>query len=532
VSLQELFREPLRDLGEVDARLHGILEPEGERGARPSGVTAQFLEDAGDYHARYSQVAWFRQIIGRALAGHDDRAIRRILDIGSGSGNSVIPLLELYPDAFVVATDISAPLLAILRDRLEPEPRYRGRFALVRMDANHDRFRERAFDLAVGAAILHHIRDPGRVLRACAAALRPGASALFIEPFETGHGVMRIAYRRILAEAARRGEDGGGFGMLRRMIADHEARLRDKSDPIFETLDDKWLFTRAWFEQAAAGPEWEGLRIEGLGTGANPIADRARTELRLGLGADESTLPRWAWDLLAEHEAAFSRDGLRDLLFEATVTLRRGDRAPAPASGRRPGWWWNPAQSGRGFFVEFHAAGSRAACCHYADDGEPAWSVADASALDLSGNVDTLGLELGGVMLRLTPQYGESPRDPRTGWWVDRSQPSASMIVVECLGEQAVAAALTADGWCLCVASRDGAQGHAGEWLRFRAGQTATGPYRPPEAPRPLGPARLAWPDGETLVARLAQGSEVRYRRLGPAEPAPQNLRSTEKCAS
>src|SRR6185503_7891086 len=102
------------------------------------------------------------------------------------------------------ATDASAPLLAILRDFVESRPQYRGRCAFVRMDVTRDRFRPAAFDLAVGASILHHLRDPRCALRACASALRPGTTALFLEPFETGHGVLRMAYRRILAEAARR----------------------------------------------------------------------------------------------------------------------------------------------------------------------------------------------------------------------------------------------------------------------------------------------------------------------------------------
>ncbi|HXZ49388.1 MAG TPA: class I SAM-dependent methyltransferase [Usitatibacter sp.] len=530
-ALQELFTDPLRDLGEDDPRLAGIFIPEPERGAPRSGVTAQFLENAAEYHKRYDNVAWFRELLGGAL-GADDGTVRVILDVGSGSGNSVIPLLDLYPRAFVVATDISPSLLAILRDFLEARPQYRARCGLVCMDANNDRFRPRAFDLAVGAAILHHILDPARVLHACASALRPGARALFLEPFETGHGVLRIAYRRILAEAARRREKGPGFDMLRRMVADHEARLRDRSDPLVAKLDDKWFFTRAWFEKAAGGPEWTDLRIEGIGGDRTPMTDLARSELRLGIGADETALPGWAWDIVREHENAFSREGRRDLLFEAVVTMRRSALPLAPAAGRRPGWWWNPAQSGRGFFVEPEGPAPRAACCLYGDDGEPAWSVADASRLDLSAGPETLAIELGGATARLEPQHGEFARDARTGWWIERSPSPASCVVAECLGERAMAALLAPDGWSLVVAARRADGSYHGEWLRFRGGQTATGPYRAPQPPERLGPASLAWSADDALAVLLPGGRRAAYRRLGPAEAAPQNFRSTEKCAS
>lgn len=532
-TLQELFAEPLRDLGDDDPRLRAILTPESERGARRAGVTAQFLENAGEYHKRYNNVEWFRYLIPRALGG-GDATIRVILDIGSGSGNSVIPLLDLYPQAFVVATDISPQLLLILREFLEARPQYRGRYGLVCMDANNDRFRPGAFDLAVGAAILHHIVDPRRVLRACASALRPGGCAVFFEPFELGHGVLRIAYRRILAEAARRRESGPGFEMLRRMIIDHEARLRDKDDPIFERMDDKWYFTRAYFDAATGGPEWEECRVAAINGDQTPLIDQARMELRLGLGADESALPAWAWETLREHQAWFSRDARRDLIFDAAVVLRRSSlTVTGDANAARRGWWWNPAESGRGFFVECDAGAPRAACCLYGDGGEPEWSIAGAPALRVSRAGRSLELRLEGTTLQLEPQHADIPgHDARTGWWVEDSAAPATSIVVECLGERLMAALLAPDGWALIVGGRRNAQRYDGDWLRFTGGQTLGGAYRPPNPPRVIGTGRLAWADEECLVALLPDGHRGIYRRLRAGEPAPQNLRSTEKCAS
>lgn len=336
-SLQELFAEPLRHLGDEDPKLRGIHAPEAERGARKPGVTAQFLENAAQYHERYRNVDGMRGYLGGIL-GHRDGRVQVILDVGSGSGNSIIPLLDLYPHAYCVATDISPQLLAILRDELEGNPRHRGRYGLVCMDVNHDRFRAGAFDLAVGIAILHHIVDPRRVLRACANALAPGGMALFVEPFETAHGVLRMAYRRVLAEARHRGARDPGFGMLERMVVDHEARLRDKADPIFDRLDDKWYFTRTWLEDAASAPEWAHCRVEAIDAGPDPLVSHAREDLMHGLGAREDALPEWAWDEIRRHQRFFSREGLRDLLFDAAIILRRSEQAcPSPSGARRAG---------------------------------------------------------------------------------------------------------------------------------------------------------------------------------------------------
>ena len=192
-----LFTEPLDDLGDEHPALRGILTPRSARGMKPTGVTAQFLENADEYHRRYANVAHFRALIDDAL-GRLDPPIepRVILDIGSGSGNSVIPLLDRFPDAFVVATDISPQLLAILRDHVLQRPAYRERIALVCMDASQAPYQRNAFDLAVGAAILHHILEPDRVIDSCEHALRPGGVAVFFEPFEIGHAILRLRASR------------------------------------------------------------------------------------------------------------------------------------------------------------------------------------------------------------------------------------------------------------------------------------------------------------------------------------------------
>jgi ubiquinone/menaquinone biosynthesis C-methylase UbiE len=322
VDLTQLFAVPTHHLGAKNPALQGIFSPEGETGDT-TGVTDQFLANAAEYHRRYSDVGHFRHLIDRAVDALDVRDPALILDIGSGSGNSVIPMLDRFPRAFVLATDISPQLLAILRDYLEAKPQYTGRYALVCMDATHDPYRPGVFDLAVGAAILHHLIEPQRVVKVCERALKPGGAAIFFEPFEPGLGLMRIAYREILAEASRRGESSPGIEHLVRVATDYDARSRDKSDPIFRRLDDKWMFTRGLFESATSNAAWNGARFEPVNPGPQPLTDQTRTNIRLGIGADESALPAWAWTMLREYETTFSPAAQRELMLEGIVMLRR-----------------------------------------------------------------------------------------------------------------------------------------------------------------------------------------------------------------
>jgi SAM-dependent methyltransferase len=156
----------LANLGDLAGpQLAGILMPRGDLGAAKIGITEQFLERAGTYHERYSNVPYFHALIEQATSGRLAAEPLLILDIGSGSGNSVLPCLELFPRANIVATDLSENLLAILRDRVAPDMTTLARLTLVCVDATRADFIEGSVDLVIGAAILHHLIDPSACVR-------------------------------------------------------------------------------------------------------------------------------------------------------------------------------------------------------------------------------------------------------------------------------------------------------------------------------------------------------------------------------
>jgi SAM-dependent methyltransferase len=324
--------------------LAGILMPRADRGAAKIGITGQFLEQAGTYHERYPNIPYFRRLIEQATSGRLAAEPLLILDIGSGSGNSVLPCLELFQRANIVATDLNENLLAILRDQVAADMATRARLTLVCIDATRADFIEGSVDLVIGAAILHHLIDPSACVRQACRALKPGGIAVFFEPFENGNAILRLAYEQILA---REGTEPVPpeqrlapkvSNCLRMLIDDFRIRAgADKSAPIFQRMDDKWLFTRSYFETLASSLGVL-VDIEPLNPSDTPFFLQTQTYLRLALGLTPEdallALPIWAWDVLRGFDATFSPELKRDLPIEASVVFtRRGSSALTSEQG-------------------------------------------------------------------------------------------------------------------------------------------------------------------------------------------------------
>jgi len=117
---------------------------------------------------------------------------RRVLEIGSGVGVHALHLAR--EGAAVVALDMSAPRLALLR-RVGAEMGLAGRIHAVCAAAEHLPFRPDAFDIAYTKATLIHTDLPA-ALRECRRVLRPGGKGVFCEP--TTANPFAWLYRRFL----------------------------------------------------------------------------------------------------------------------------------------------------------------------------------------------------------------------------------------------------------------------------------------------------------------------------------------------
>lgn len=324
MDLASVFAEPLIDLGGETPAFEGIYTPRSFRGAARVGVTAQFLDNAEQYHRSYFDTGYWNFLLGNALAAAGNPAApRRIIDIGSGSGNSVIPLADRFPGAEIVATDISPQLLAILRDFLRKRSDGNERFGLVCVDAMAAQYLPEVAHLAVGAAILHHILEPDRVLASCFRALAPGGWAIFFEPFEAGNTLLKLAYRRILAAASAAERATPAFRFIERMSDDYMKRERPRSDPVYRELDDKWMFTRTYFERIRLAQGWSELITYALNVSPTGLRDQAAVHLKLGAGLTVDALPDWTWAILDEMDAGVSADLRQELAQEGAVLLRK-----------------------------------------------------------------------------------------------------------------------------------------------------------------------------------------------------------------
>jgi ubiquinone/menaquinone biosynthesis C-methylase UbiE len=328
--LNGLYLKPVVDLGVLknDPRLSGIWVSEDFDGAVVDKyIHRAFRENAADYAARYQNVSHHEAVLRAAFEkmGWVKRYLEPliILDIGSGAGNTVISLLNILPHAQVIASDLSLELLLILNKSLSNSP-FASRVTYLQLNAEDLQFRAGSVDLVVGSAILHHLFAPEKTLQGCAGILRAGGCAMFFEPFEPGNMYLRVIWERILQDprAEEIGPDVRGF--VRALINEYEARKgRDKSAPRFAQMEDKWLFTRQYFEEHRKVAGFSNLMIYSLISPERLFEVKTEVCLKLGIGKDRTGFPEWAWRLVREYEQYFTLDGRADLLIEGGIILQK-----------------------------------------------------------------------------------------------------------------------------------------------------------------------------------------------------------------
>lgn len=327
---QDYFEPNLVDLGDTEPALSGIFTPEPELGAEKIGITAQFLANGAEYHRTYSNAAYFLGLFNKVFftTPKPAGAGLRILDIGTGPGvNTIQPCLTLFPDCQIVATDLSPQLLAILRDYVVTSG-LEDRVATICTDAMRDYIKPASFDIVVGSAILHHLMDPALAIRAAKRALKPGGLAIFFEPFE-GYVLLRVMFETILARAKRdwwlRPKlTPRTIKAMSTFMDDFRLRSgRDKTDPTFQILDDKWLFTRNYLNEVRRKAGFTSLDIVSVHDMHGTLFhETVATMLQLAAGVTREEIPAWAWEHVDIYDRCISHDMKQDLVMEGMVVLR------------------------------------------------------------------------------------------------------------------------------------------------------------------------------------------------------------------
>jgi SAM-dependent methyltransferase len=110
-----------------------------------------------------------------------DRPVRRILDLGCGTGSGTMLLAQRFAGADVVAVDQSAEMLGRVRARAR-DLGLADRVQTVEANLDEAWPATGALDLTWMSKALHHLADPSRGLAQIFAALRPGGLLAVAEP--------------------------------------------------------------------------------------------------------------------------------------------------------------------------------------------------------------------------------------------------------------------------------------------------------------------------------------------------------------
>ncbi|HEY2650920.1 MAG TPA: Sua5/YciO/YrdC/YwlC family protein [Solirubrobacteraceae bacterium] len=118
----------------------------------------QFHFRPGSYEAEIREdIPAYDELQQRLVAGSGSGA-RRILELGTGTGATALPLLKRHPGSTLVGVDVSADMLAAARDRLP------GDRVELRVGRLEDELPSGPFDLVASALAVHHL-DGGEKAR-------------------------------------------------------------------------------------------------------------------------------------------------------------------------------------------------------------------------------------------------------------------------------------------------------------------------------------------------------------------------------
>jgi SAM-dependent methyltransferase len=180
-----------------------------------------------------------RRLVLSALAAHPP--VRRLLDIGAGTGDLAADVHRSFPAAEILGVDVSSSGVAAAREKV-PDAVFLQR-DLLQEQTDEDSHRAWATHAAC-SEVLEHVTEPGRLLRHATAYLAPGCTLVVTVPggpmsafdHHIGH---RRHYtpddlRRLLADAGFVVERASGagfpfFNLYRLVVIARGKRLADEA---------------------------------------------------------------------------------------------------------------------------------------------------------------------------------------------------------------------------------------------------------------------------------------------------------------
>jgi SAM-dependent methyltransferase len=290
-----------------------------------TGTTSQFREDSAVYDDRYFNADGKIVTLRRALEyipGVRLDAIVRILDIGCGSGNATFAMLDMIPGCKIYATDISAEMVSILVRRAETRG-VADRVVAFVSDAETLDIPNGAFDLIVGSSMLHHLMHPDRFLDRSFAALNHNGIAIFTEPMKAGHLIVRYLLDEIVLREDLHHDIATD---IIKFFVDYSFTIEamctlERSRLDYSLLDDKWMFSRSFFEDAALRNEI-GYKLFSVNPSENLFCAMIERLVWLGLGKTWQ-LPNAARAYVSRFDKCLPEDVVDEFAFEACAVFWR-----------------------------------------------------------------------------------------------------------------------------------------------------------------------------------------------------------------
>lgn len=235
------------------------------------------------------------------------------------------------------------------------------------------------------------------------------------------------------------------------------------------------------------------------------------------------------------------------------LTIVLGVMAGAASAAPENGWWWNPAESGRGVFIEIQDNFAYVGAFIYAPDGRAEWVVSQGTMtsptsynsrlLSFHGgqtmtggyrppgpakDVGAFSIQFlddrkallnwpGGTMPIQRHVFDASvpaePAMPRTGWWWNPDE-SGTGFSIEVQGSTLFLVGYMYDQsgnpvWYYSAGKMTSGTSYTAPVLQFANGQTVGGPYHPPGPPVAVGSLTLDFESPEEATLTLNDATKA-----------------------
>ena len=229
---------------------------------------------------------------------HEKDSAPKLLEIGCGSGNITLGLVESGTFQHVIASDISLEFLRLARSRF---PEGQEDISFYQADANVLPFAPKSFEVIIGNSVLHHFIDYQTTISSCFEMLGESGIAIFGEPIFDG--VAHSAYLAgLMAELMQRepadGDRKSDLDALNNIANVINTKLElAKNRERLAKIEDKWMFRIDDMRKLAEEIGFSRLEFRGLGH-FNPEmvrASRFAANFMIGRGVSKQAIERYAF---------------------------------------------------------------------------------------------------------------------------------------------------------------------------------------------------------------------------------------------